>query len=154
MVQKIDVTIAKLRLLLADVSAKERQYTAVRQQFRDQLRRAIDYSVYGDASLDGTLSLMEEIQQRIVDAEARLRNLDLVKTRAERELESLQITKRIEAAKSELQKLLDQQAALDRDGTSAMDDQRQGEELSAQIRELRQQINDASEQAARTLGRR
>jgi len=154
MVQKIDVTIAKLRLLLADVSAKERQYTAVRQQFRGQLRRAIDYSVYGDASLDGTLSLMEEIQQRIVDAEATLRNLDLVKTRAERELESLQITKRIEAAKRELQKLLDQQAALERDGTLAIDDQRQDEELTLQIRQLRQQINEASEQAARTLGRR
>ena len=44
MVQKIDVTIAKLRLLLADVSAKERQYTAVRQQSRDQLRRAVEGS--------------------------------------------------------------------------------------------------------------
>ena len=42
-------TIAELRLLLADVGVKERQYTAVRQQSRDQLRRAVDYSVYGDS---------------------------------------------------------------------------------------------------------
>ena len=154
MVQKIDVTIAKLRLLLADVGAKERQYTAVRQQFRDQLRRAVDYSIYGDASLDGTLSLMGEIQQRIVDAEATLRNLELVRTRAERELESLQITKRIEAAKADLAKLIAQQAELDRESppTGASDGLRQ--ELAEQIRELRRQINEASEQAARTIGRR
>ena len=82
--QKIDVTIAKLRLLLADVSAKEQQYTGVRQQFRDQLRRAIEYSIYGDGSLDGTLGLMAEIQQRIVSAEGTLRDLGLVRARAER----------------------------------------------------------------------
>src|SRR5215471_3410127 len=154
MVQKIDVTIAKLRLLLADLSAKERQYTAVRQQFRDQLRRAVEYSVYGDASLDGTLGLMEEIQQRIAEAEATLRNLELVRTRAQRELESLQLTKRIEAAKADLAQLLRQQAELEREvpPTGASDGLRQ--ELTERIRELRQQINEASEQAARTIGRR
>ena len=150
MVQKIDVTIARLRLLLADASAKEQQYTLVRQQFRDQLRRAVEYSVYGDTSLDGTLSLMGEIQQRIADAEAMLRDLGLVRARAERELESLQLTKRIEAAKDELRTLLERQAALDTDGSAGPD----GEELGRQIRQLRQQINEASEQAARTIGRR
>jgi len=154
MVQKIDVTIAKLRLLLADMSAKERQYTAVRQQFRDQLRRAVDYSVYGDSSLDGTLSLMGEIQQRIMDAEATLRDLELVRTRAERELESLQLTKRIEGAKTELRKLLDQQAELDRAEPSEGGSESLRQELGEQIRQLREQINEASEQAARTLGRR
>jgi len=149
-VQKIDVTIAKLRLLLADVSAKEAQYNLVRQQFRDQLRKAVDYSVYGDASLDGTLSLMGEIHQRMADAEATLRDLGLIRARAERELESLQLTKRIEAAKDELRKLQERQAALDRDGSNGS----AGEELGEQIRQLRQQINEASEQAARTLGRR
>jgi hypothetical protein len=149
-VQKIDVTIAKLRMLLADASAKEQQYTAVRQQFRDQLRRAVEYSVYGDASLDGTLSLMGEIQQRIADAEATLRDLGLVRARAERELESLQLTKRIEAAKEELKKLQERQASLDGGAMVEPDDA----ELGQKIRELRQQINEASEQAARTLGRR
>jgi hypothetical protein len=154
MVQKIDVTIARLRLLLADANAKERQYTGVRQQFRDQLRRAVEYSVYGDASLEGTLNLMGEIQQRIMDVEGTLRNLELVRARAERELESLQLTKRIEGAKAELAKLLTQQADLEREApsTGASDGLRQ--ELGQQIRELRQQINEASEQAARTIGRR
>jgi hypothetical protein len=150
MVQKIDVTIARLRLLLADVTAKEQQYAGVRQQFRDQLRRAIEYSIYGDNSLDGTLGLMAEIQQRIADAEGTLRDLGLVRARAERELESLQLTKRIEAAKSELQELMARQHELEQAGTLGT----AGEELGAQIRQLRQQINEASEQAARTLGRR
>jgi len=149
-VQKIDVTIAKLRLLLADVTAKEAQYTAVRQQFRDQLRKAVEYSIYGDSSLEGTLGLMAEIQQRITDAEGTLRDLDLIRKRAERELESLTLTRRIEAAKTELQQLLNRQSELEQAGT----DGAEREELGAQIRELRQQINEASEQAARTLGRR
>jgi hypothetical protein len=149
-VQKIDVTIAKLRLLLADVSAKEQQYTGVRQQFRDQLRRAIEYSIYGDGSLDGTLGLMAEIQQRIVSAEGTLRDLGLVRARAERELESLQLTKRIEAAKAELRQLMARQSELEQGGVPAPTD----EPLGEQIRQLRQQINEASEQAARTLAKR
>jgi hypothetical protein len=149
-VQKIDVTIAKLRLLLADVTAKEQQYTTVRQQFRDQLRRAVEYSIYGDSSLDGTLGLMAEIQQRIDAAEGTLRDLGLIRTRAARELESLQLTKRIEAAKTELQQLMARQRELEQAGTLGSD----GEEIGAQIRQLRQQINEASEQAARTLGKR
>jgi hypothetical protein len=149
-VQKIDVTIAKLRLLLADVTAKEQQYTTVRQQFRDQLRRAVEYSIYGDSSLDGTLGLMAEIQQRITAAEGTLQNLTLIRTRAERELESLQLTKRIEAAKTELQQLVARQQELEQAGTLGTD----GAELGLQIRQLRQQINEASEQAARTLGKR
>jgi hypothetical protein len=149
-VQKIDVTIAKLRLLLADVTAKEAQYTAVRQQFRDQLRRAVEYSVYGDSSLDGTLGLTAEIQQRIAAAEGTLRDLGLIRSKAERELESLQLTKRIEAAKAELQELMARQHELEQAGTLGA----AGEELGRQIRQLRQQINEASEQAARTLGRR
>ena len=148
--QKIDVTIAKLRLLLADVAAKEQQYTTVRQQFRDQLRRAVEYSIYGDSSLDGTLGLMAEIQQRIAAVEGTLRDLELVRTRAARELESLQLTKRIEAAKTELQQLMARQRELEQAGTLGSD----GEEIGAQIRQLRQQINEASEQAARTLGKR
>jgi hypothetical protein len=149
-VQKIDIMITKLRLLLADVTAKEQQLTTMRQQFRDQLRKAIDYSVYGDASLDGTLGLMGEVQQRVESAEAALRDLRLVRQRAERELESLQLTKRIEAAKSELNQLLARQAELEQQGTLGVG----GQELVEQIERLRQQINEASEQAARTLERR
>jgi hypothetical protein len=149
-VQKIDITIARLRLLLADVTAKEQQYTGARQQFRNQLRRAIDFSIYGDSTLESSLGSMAEIQQRIADAESTLRDLGLVRARAERELESLQLTKRIEAAKTELKELEARQRELEQAGTLGTD----GEEIGAQIRLLRQQINEASEQAARTLGKR
>lgn len=148
--QKIDQTIARLRLLLADLAAKEQQYRGVRQQFRDQLKRSVDYGIYGDSSLDGTLSLMGEIQQRIDAAEATLGHIEAVKGRAERELESLQLTKRIEAAKVELRDLLTRQAELEAGGTLGA----AGEALHQQIRALRQQINEASEQAARTIATR
>ena len=149
-VQNIDVTIAKLRLLLADVLAKEQDLTALHHQFRDQLKKAVDYSVYGDASVAGTLGLMSEIQQRIASTETALRDLALVRTRAERELESLQLTKRIEAAKSELRDLLAHQVELERKGAlgAAVQD------LDEQIHQLRQQINEASEQAAKTIDQR
>jgi hypothetical protein len=150
MVQKIDITIARLRLLLADLTAKEQQYTGARQQFREQLRRAVEFSLYGDGSLEASLGSMAEIQQRITAAEGSLRDLGLIRTRAERELESLQLTKRIEAAKAELQDLIARQRKLEQSGTLGAD----GEDLGAKIRELRQQINEASEQAARTLGKR
>jgi chromosome segregation ATPase len=149
-VQKIDITIARLRLLLADVTAKEAQYTGVRQQFQQQLRRSVDRSIYGETSLESTLGVMAEIQQRIAAAEGTLRDLGLVRARAERELESLQLMKRVEAAKSELQELESRRREIEAAGTR--DSER--EELDAQIRELRQQINEASEQAARTIGRR
>ena len=148
--QKIDVTIAKLRLLLADVMAKEDQLGLLRQQFREQVRKAVDYSVYGDSSLDGTLGLMSEIQQRLAATEGALRDLGLVRARAERELESLQLTKRIEAAKTELNGLLARQGELEAEGALGS----AGVELSEQIHRLRQQINEASEQAAKTLERR
>lgn len=148
--QKIDVTIARLRLLLADVSAKEEQYGAMQRQFRDQLRRAIEYSVYGDAPLDGTLGMMNEVQQRIGQAEAALRDLTLVRAKAEKELESLQLTKRIEAAKTELRDLLSRQAELEADGALGQ----AGQGLGEQIQRLRQQINAASEQAAKTISGR
>lgn len=148
--QKIDVTIARLRLLLADVAAREEQYGAMQRQFRDQLRRAIEYSVYGDAPLDGTLGMMSEVQQRIAQAEAALRDLTLVRAKAEKELESLQLTKRIEAAKKELQDLLSRQAALDGEASTGA----AGQDLGEQIQRLRQQINQASEQAAKTISGR
>lgn len=149
-VQKIDITIARLRLLLADVTAKEQQYTGVRQQFQGQLRRAVDRSIYGETSLDGALGVMAEIQQRITAAEGTLRDLGLVRARAERELESLQLMKRVEAARAELQGLEARRRELEADETQGAE----WEGLGAQIRELRQLINDASEQAARTIGKR
>ncbi len=148
--QNIDVTIAKLRLLLADALAKEHDLTALRHQFREQLKKAVDYSVYGDAALSGTLGLMGEIQQRIEATEAALRDLQLVRARAERELQSLQLTKRIEAAKTELRDLLVRQDELERHGAIGTE----AEELGEQIGQLRQQINEASEQAAKTIGQR
>jgi hypothetical protein len=149
-VQKIDVTIAKLRLLLADITAKEQQHKSMLRQFREQLRRAVEYGVYGDNSLDGTLGLMAEIQQRVASTEATLGDLGLIRSRAERELESLQLTRRIEAARAELLALTNRQRELEQmdDGTAARAD------LAGQIRQLQQQINEASEQAARTIARR
>jgi hypothetical protein len=93
---------------------------------------------------------MAEIQQRSTATEATLRDLGLIRTRAERELESLQLTRRIEAARAEMQALVNRQRELTQDGTAAV----ASAELAANIRHLQQQINEASEQAARTISRR
>jgi hypothetical protein len=93
---------------------------------------------------------MSEIQQRVASTEATLGDLGLIRSRAERELESLQLTRRIEAARAELLALTNRQRELEQvdDGTAARAD------LADQIRQLQQQINEASEQAARTIARR
>ncbi|MFN8525718.1 MAG: hypothetical protein U0821_21680 [Chloroflexota bacterium] len=148
--QQIDVTIAKLRLLLADIAGKETHYTALRRQFADQRRKIVEFGVYGDAGLDATLGLMSEVQQRLELTESTLRDLEAIKTRAARELESLQLTKRIEQAKAELRDLLVRQAQLEAEGPLGATDP----DLVQQIEALRHQIALQSEQAARTIAPR
>jgi len=50
--KKIDLTIARLRLLLADVTAREAALEEQRRTCREQHNKLISFSLYGDSSLD------------------------------------------------------------------------------------------------------
>ncbi|HEY7063963.1 MAG TPA: hypothetical protein VII06_20965 [Chloroflexota bacterium] len=162
--QKLDVMMARLRLILADVSAKEQQQATLRRQLRDQVERLVTYSLYGDAELDRSLALMADVEQRLSQVEIDARHLQRIRERAERELETLQLTKGVEEAKARLSALHEQKAEVERalqgaaaPGGPTVDlaaaaQLRQAESaLDEEIRRLQHDINEASERAARTI---
>src|SRR5215472_1972566 len=105
--KKIDLTIARLRLLLADVGARERAIDDQRRTASEQRAKLITFSMYGDSTLDRMLA---DVEERLSAIEATSRSLAAIRTRAEGELESLQLTKGIEEAKVLLRELRAKQA--------------------------------------------
>jgi hypothetical protein len=146
--KKIDITIARLRLLLADVSARERSLEDQRRTFREQQNKLVTFSMYGDSSLDSVLAMLGDVQERLTHLDATAQSLAAVRKRAEFELESLQLTKGIEEAKVLLQELQARQAA-PMDAADALS----AEEIQAEIARLQALINEASERAAQNIER-
>ena len=147
--QKLDVMIARMRLLLADVSARESEVNQVVRQCNLQTERILSFTLYGEATLDSTLAMMTDVQERLDQSERTLRHLQQVRTRLETELESLQLTRRIESLRSELATL---QAGGDRVDAAEADSR--PIDVARRIHELQDEINEASERAARTIGAR
>ncbi len=152
--KKIDLTIARLRLLLADVTAREASLEEQRRTCREQQNKLVTFSLYGDASLDTVLAMLEDVHERQISIEAKSRSLLAIRKRAENELESLQLTKGIEEAKALLLQLRARQALQAGDGGSFdPSDARTPEELQREIARLQALINEASERAARNIER-
>jgi hypothetical protein len=146
--KKIDITIARLRLLLADVSSRERALEDQRRVCREQQNKLVTFSMYGDSSLDSVLAMLADVQERLAHIEATSQSLAAIRKRAEFELESLQLTKGIEEAKVLLQELQAKQAA-PLDGSEALSPA----EIQAEIARLQALINEASERAAQNIER-
>jgi hypothetical protein len=147
--KKIDLTIARLRLLLADVTAREAALEQQRRTCRDQHNKLINFSMYGDSSLDSVLSMLADVQERLTHIEATAESLAAIRKRAKTEVESLQLTKSIEEAKVRLHELQARQA-----GTLHVADGLSPAEIEAEIHSLQIMINEASDRAAQTLGPR
>ena len=144
--KKLDLTIARLRLLLADVTAREAALDDQRRTCRDQRDKLITFSMYGDSSLDSVLSMLEDVEERLAQVEAKARSLAAVRKRATDELESLQLTKGVEEAKVLLSELQARQAEpVGSPGALSP------EEIQAEIARLQALINEASERAAKSL---
>jgi hypothetical protein len=146
--KKIDITIARLRLLLADISSRERGLGDQRRVCREQQNKLVTFSMYGDSSLDSVLTMLADVQERLNHIEATAQSLAAIRKRAEFELESLQLTKGIEEAKVLLQQLQAKQAA-PQDAAEALSPQ----EIQAEIARLQALINEASERAAQNIER-
>jgi len=147
--QKLDVMIARMRLLLADVSARESEVNQVVRQCNLQTEKILSFTLYGEATLDSTLAMMADVQERLDQSERTLQHLQHVRTRLETELESLQLTRRIESLRSELATLQAGGSPVD----AAAADSRPID-VTRRIHELQDEINEASERAARTIGTR
>ena len=146
--QTLDVMIARLRLMLADIAAKESQLEGLRQQYREQRNKVVGYCLYSETTLETSLGLMGDIAERLRDTECTLEHLAMIRRKAETELESLQLTKGVEQAKAELAELQRQQADAELGAAPAPTD------LAEEIQRLQNLINEASDRAARSLERR
>jgi hypothetical protein len=140
--------IARLRLILADIVAKQSQLESLRRQYREQHNKIIGYALYSETSLETTLGLLREVASRQHEADETLEQLALVRRKAERELESLQLTKGVEQARAELLELRRRQAVAEQGALPV------AAELQDEIRRLQNLINEASDRAGRSIERR
>ena len=81
--QKLDVMIARMRLLLADVAAREAQVNQVVRQCHAQTEKILTSTLYGEGTIDTTLAMMSDVQERLEYSERMLQQLQLVRTRLE-----------------------------------------------------------------------
>ncbi len=94
--------ITKLRFLVASIKGKAEELEGLSRQFRRQLERAPSYVLREDNSLDSTLGVLEEIQERLDNVERTRCHLDSIESRAQDELRALELTAKVEQAKTEL----------------------------------------------------
>ena len=139
-ISQLEQAMATLRLGLAEMRAKEDHMDALVNQFRTQLRRLPRQVVYGQTSLESSLTAMGEIEERLEDAISNRRRLLAIKDTASQELEALQLLKRVDEARSKLASL--------KKGSSA------DEEIQAEIRQLEDFIAANSRQAEQAITER
>ena len=105
---QLQMTMAALRISLAEIRNKESQLDHLIAQFRTQLRRLPRQVVYGRTSLDASLAAMGEIEERLADALVNRRRLLAIKKTATQELESLEVVKQVDEARRSLSALRQQ----------------------------------------------
>ncbi len=171
--RELDRRIATLRLRLAEISAREDQIRSVQRQFRSQLDKLMDFAIYDRGDLGSALSMAEEVDGRLAQAERTLRHLETIKARGKEELDALLLTGSIEAAKADVAELESQIRDLDAEigrlqqypsgdvegtpgeGVGKLTELRARHDgLDAEIRRLRQAISEASDEAARAVAER
>lgn len=138
---QIHQAMARLRLLLAEISGKEEELDATIKQFRAQLTRLPVQTAYGRTSLSGALSAMMEMEERLAHAETMKRHLLAIKERSRQELEALELTLRVEEAKETLAAMY---ARLREGGERDL-------EAESNIRRLEEFIAEYSQRAGRTI---
>lgn len=147
---KLDLNIARLKLLLAEVGAKREMLAATRHQYQEQINRLVSFTVHEEAAVDRTLAMMLEVDSKLQEAARQERYLELVRAKAQRELDSLQLTKLIEETRAQLNLLRQRQhevPASPTDSGGAADPAW----LAGEIRRLEEVITVASGAAAKSI---
>jgi len=139
-ISQLEQAMATLRLSLAEIRNKEDQMDALINQFEAQLRRVPRQAVYGQTSMEMSLTARGEIEERLDDAAANRRRLRAIKDTATQELEALQLLKRVDEARSKLAEL--------KDGSPV------DEDVQAEIRQLESFIAANSRQAEQAITER
>lgn len=150
--QELDRRVGLLRLMLADISDRERRGQAGLVTLRGQLKRIVEFTVQRNGGVGNALASMAEVEERILRQEAELRHLGLLRRRAEGEIQALVVTRGISDARARLAELEQRRSALvaQRDAGEVHD---AGElaAVEAEIAALQAEIHAASQAAARAL---
>ena len=153
--QEMDRRVGLLRLMLADITDRERQGQAGLGTLRAQLKRIVEFTVQYNGGVGNALASMAEVEERIARQEAELRHLGLLRRRAEGEIQALVVTRGIADARARLAELERRRATLAALAEpTATDETRDEAELAAveaEIASLQAAIHSASDAAARAL---
>ena len=146
---KLDLNIARLKLLLAEVGAKREALAATRLQYQEQINRLVSFTVHEDAGVERTLAMMMDIDGRLQEVARQERYLELLRAKAQRELDSLQLTKLIEETRAQLNLLRQrQQDVTNAQGAASETDPAW---IAIEIRRLESVIAVASGAAAKSI---
>jgi hypothetical protein len=133
--------IGRLKLLLAEIESRSQHVEVTARQFRMQMQHVTKQAMYGRASLDTALTVTAEIDDRLADAVAVQRRLEVIRSCARQELEALLILQQVEDAR----KLLDmlRQRVQEIGGPD--------EQTQAEIKRIEEFIAENSQRAGRTI---
>ena len=168
--QELEKRIGLLRILLADISNKQKSLSQMESQYRSQLATAVDFVVYREGDVSNALSVMSEVQTKLDEVVSTLSHLEMIAARANTELEVLLLTRRVAEARSQLAELEERQQSI----TARLSQQLSGvdlgqsitspedtatveeiraiyDEIEREIARLHKLITEASERAARTI---
>ena len=150
---KLDLTIARLKLLLAEIDGKRAALRATRHQYQEQIARLVNFAVHDDGGVDRTVTMLMDVDARLHDLTRQDHYLSQIHASAQRELDSLQLTKLIEEARAQLAVLRQQL-----DGSASVQDpgakQAGPDRIAQEIHRLEEIIAAASGAAAKSISER
>ena len=168
--QELEKRIGLVRIMLADISNKQKSLSQVEGQYRSQLATVVDFVVYREGDVGNALGVMSEVQTKLDEVLSTLSHLEMIAARANTELEVLLLTKRVTEARSQLAELEERQqtltarlsqqlsgpeldqSTLSSEDTATVEDIRAiYDEIEREIARLHKLITEASERAARTI---
>lgn len=146
---KLDLNIARLKLLLAEVGAKREALAVTRLQYQEQITRLVSFTVHEDAGVERILAMMLDVDTKLHEVARQERYLELVRAKAQRELDSLQLTKLIEETRAQLNLLRQRQR--ETEATQAAVNEADPAWIASEIRRLESVITVASGAAAKSI---
>jgi hypothetical protein len=152
--------VGMLRLLLADLTARRQQTEDLQAQLGSQIERLVEFTVRRNGTVGNALAAMADVEERIARAGADLHHIELLRRRAQDELDALLVTRGVADARARLAELEGRAAELraappaPAGSDAAPAPSSELADIEAEMAELRGTIEAASDAAARALTER
>lgn len=143
-----------LRLLLADLTARREQTETAARQIQEQKARLVEFTVQRNGSVGNALAALAELDERLTRAQSDLRHIEMLRRRAQDELDALLVMRGVADARERLDELAARRAALVENEMAGQMHAADLNEIDAEMAELRATIETASAAAARALSDR